>query len=156
MRKMLAVVVLPLLFAVTSFAGDDLGGADLAAAGSVASLSRVVGVITSPGVSSPVAGIASGTTPWTTTSGSITVHSTGAVAFSVPGLVLVGGDSSGTLGKVAKVKGTLVCNPGYVSSSRNRHTCDSAQPSRKRQLCWDSHEFLAFDVYSVVPHSCCA
>jgi hypothetical protein len=107
MKKALAVVVLPLLFAVASFAGDDLAAGD-----NVVSWSRLVGVITSPMVSNPVAKIASGTTPWTTSSGSATIHGTGATVFAVRGLVLVGGDFSGTPGMVTKVKGTLVCNPG--------------------------------------------
>jgi hypothetical protein len=112
MKKALAVVVLPLLFAAVSFAEEDFAGEDVAASGSVVTWSRVVGVITSPGISSKVAGFNSGTTPWTATNGSITVHSTGQVAFSVQGLVLVGGDASGTPGPVTSVKGTLVCNAG--------------------------------------------
>jgi hypothetical protein len=84
----------------------------------VAHWSRLVGVITSPGVSNKVAGIDSGTTPWTVTNGSATVNgSTGTAAFSVQGLVLVGGDASGTPGKVTMVKGTLVCNPGTSSQA---------------------------------------
>ena len=37
---------------------------------------------------------------------------TGRIAFNVAGLVLNGGNASGTPGPVASVKGTLVCNPG--------------------------------------------
>jgi hypothetical protein len=118
MKKVLAVVVLPLLFAIASFAGDDLAQDDLAGSATVAHWSRLVGVITSPGVSNTVAGIASGTTPWTTTNGSATVNFSAATAvFSVQGLVLVGGNSSGTPGKVTSVKGTLVCNPGTSSQA---------------------------------------
>jgi hypothetical protein len=118
MKKALAVVVLPVLFAVASFAGDEFAGDDLAGSFSVAHWSRLVGVITSPGVSSTVAGIMSGTTPWTTTNGSATVNfSAGTATFSVQGLVLVGGDTSGTPGKVTMVKGTLVCNPGTSSQT---------------------------------------
>src|SRR3974377_510090 len=80
MKKMLAVVVLLLSFAVASFAGDN-----------AVSWSRVVGVITSPGVSNLAAGIPSGTTPWTTSDGSVTVDSTGGVAVLVEGLGLRGG-----------------------------------------------------------------
>ena len=118
MKKALAVVVLPLLFAVASFAGDDFPGDDLAASPSVAHWSRLVGVITAPGLSNTVAGIASGTTPWTTTNGSATVNfSAGTATFSVQGLVLVGGNSSGTPGMVKMVKGTLVCNPATSSQT---------------------------------------
>jgi hypothetical protein len=74
---------------------------------------RIVGVITAQGVSNPVAGIASGTTPWTTTKGAAAVDLTnGEAAFFVRGLVLVGGDTSGTPGPVTSVQGALVCNPG--------------------------------------------
>jgi hypothetical protein len=74
---------------------------------------RIVGVITAQGVSNPVAGIASGTTPWTTTIGAAAVDLTnGEAAFFVQGLVLVGGDTSGTPGPVKSVKGALVCNAG--------------------------------------------
>jgi hypothetical protein len=74
--------------------------------------SRIVGVITAPGTSNTVAGIKSGG-PWTATAGAATVNlGTGGVAFYVEGLVLVGGDNTGTPGPVKSVKGTLVCNPG--------------------------------------------
>ena len=112
MRKVFAVVVLPLLFATASFAGEDLAGGD-----SAVTWSRIVGVITSPGVSNPVAGIASGGLPWTTSDGSATVDSAGGVVFSVSGLVLVGGNASGTPGPVTSVKGTLVCNPGLTTQA---------------------------------------
>lgn len=108
MKKVLAVGALPLLFAIASLAGENF----LPQNNNVISWARLVGVITGPGASNTVAGIASGTTPWTTSSGSAIVHSTGQAAFSITGLVLVGGDSSGTPGKVTSVKGTLVCNPG--------------------------------------------
>jgi hypothetical protein len=74
---------------------------------------RIAGVITAEGVSNPVAGIASGTTPWTTTVGAAAVDLTnGEAAFIVEGLVLDGGDTTGTPGPVKTVKGALVCNPG--------------------------------------------
>jgi hypothetical protein len=74
---------------------------------------RIAGLITAPGVSTPVAGIASGTTPWTTTVGEAAVDLTnGEAAFIVYGLVLDGGDATGTTGPVKSVKGALVCNPG--------------------------------------------
>jgi hypothetical protein len=74
---------------------------------------RIAGLITAQGASNPVAGIASGTTPWTTTVGAATVDLTnGGVAFYVSGLVLDGGDTSGTPGIVTTVKGALVCNTG--------------------------------------------
>lgn len=73
---------------------------------------RIVGVITAPGTSNTVAGITSGG-PWTASAGAATVNlTTGWITFFVEGLVLVGGNNSGTPGPVTSVKGTLVCNPG--------------------------------------------
>jgi hypothetical protein len=100
-------MLLPLLFATVSFAGDD----------TVVRWNRIVGVITAPGVSNTVAGIKSGG-PWTVAEGSALVDiSKGEAAFFVEGLVLVGGDSSGTPGPVTSVKGTLICNPGTASQA---------------------------------------
>ena len=94
-------VMLPLLFATASFAQSNTVW------------HRTVGVITAPGVANPVAGIASGGLPWTASGGTVTVNlATGAVAFVVDGLVLVGGNASGTPGGVTSVRGTLVCDPG--------------------------------------------
>jgi len=99
--KKVVKVMLPLLFAATSFAQTN------------ATWLRIVGVITAPQVSNPVAGIASGGMPWTTSGGTATVNFTnGTVAFVVEGLVLVGGNASGTPDGVTSVKGTLVCDPG--------------------------------------------
>jgi len=114
MRKVFAVALLALPFAITSFAQTNFAQTDSAqpALGTVATWSNLAGVITSPGVSNKVGGIGSGTTPWTTSGGSATVTSAGTAAFAVKGLVLDGGNSSGTPGAVTSVKGTLVCNPG--------------------------------------------
>jgi hypothetical protein len=77
-----------------------------------ASWRRFVGVITAPGTSNTVAGITSGG-PWTATAGSAYVDlTTGGTAFFVEGLVLVGGNDTGTPGPVTSVEGTLVCNAG--------------------------------------------
>jgi len=71
------------------------------------------GVITAPGVDNPVSQIHSGAGPWTTRDGSARVNlETGNGSFEVEGLVLNGGNASGTAGAVATVMGTLVCNPG--------------------------------------------
>jgi len=99
--KIVVRLMLPLLFAAASFAQSNTVW------------HRIVGVITAPGVSNPVAGIASGGLPWTTSGGTVTVNlTTGAVAFAVEGLVLVGGNATGTPGGVTSVRGTLVCDPG--------------------------------------------
>jgi hypothetical protein len=99
--KKVVKTMLPLLFAAVSFAQ------------STTVWHRIVGVITAPGVQNPVAGINSGGLPWTTSGGNATVNFTdGTVTFVVEGLVLVGGNASGTRAGVAEVKGTLVCDPG--------------------------------------------
>jgi hypothetical protein len=60
-----------------------------------------------------VAGISAGTLPWVTRGGSAHVDlTTGDGSFDVEGLVLVGGNASGTTGPINSVVGTLVCNPG--------------------------------------------
>jgi hypothetical protein len=71
------------------------------------------GVITAPGVDNPVGQIHSGAGPWTARNGSARVNlTTGSGSFDVEGLVLNGGNASGTPGAVTIVVGTLVCNPG--------------------------------------------
>ena len=109
MKKLFAMSFL-LLFASTSFAD---GNGD-----SVALWKSVVGVITSPGVDNPVDGISSGTLPWTVTAGRASVDlDTGAASFDVDGLVLNGGNATGTPGPIQQVVGTLVCNPGTADKA---------------------------------------
>jgi len=85
----------------------------------------IKGVITAPGIDNPVGvvttddgtivnpGISAGTLPWTTTQGRAAVDlQTGAAAFEVVGLVLNGGNASGSTGRVDQVEGTLICNTG--------------------------------------------
>ncbi|MBV9398316.1 MAG: hypothetical protein JO062_10080 [Bryobacterales bacterium] len=99
--KKVVTVMLPFLFAAVSFGQNNV------------TWLRIVGVITAPGVQNPVAGIASGGLPWTASGGTVTVNLTeGTVGFVVEGLVLVGGNASGTPGGVTSVKGTLVCAAG--------------------------------------------
>ena len=55
--------------------------------------------------------VAGGPTPWSTLDGHATVDlSKNKITFDVRGLVLAGGNSIGTPGAVAQVKGTLVCD----------------------------------------------
>jgi hypothetical protein len=122
MKKIFAVGVLALPFAITAFAQTNFVQTDSAQTisaqtGTVVSWSNLAGVITSPGISNKVAGIGSGTTPWTTSGGSATITSTGEATFTVEGLVLDGGNTSGTPGPVNSVKGTLVCNPGAADQA---------------------------------------
>ena len=60
-----------------------------------------------------VAGINPATTPWSTTGGRARVNlSTGHVSFDVEGLVLNGGNATGTPGGVDQVEGSLICDAG--------------------------------------------
>jgi hypothetical protein len=116
------------------------GGAAIVAAhenDSVVSWSNIVGVITAPGIDNPVAvvtddqgtllgQIRSGTLPWVTRSGSARVDLlTGAVQFSVRGLVLIGGNASGTAGPINQIEGTLVCNPGSTDANQPQAVLDT-------------------------------
>ena len=83
---------------------------------------RVVGVITAPGVDNPV-GVApnqihSGAGPWTTRGGSAHINlNSGEGSFEVEGLVLNGGNASGTPGPINTVVGTFVCNAGTATQA---------------------------------------
>jgi hypothetical protein len=111
MRKAYALLLLLPLFlttAVFAWDGDE----------TTVRWERIAGNINDPGTSNPVAGIPSGGLPWTTTGGRARVNlTTGQIAFNVTGLVLNGGNASGTPDGVANVKGTLVCNPGTPAQS---------------------------------------
>src|SRR5262249_12685205 len=116
-------------------------GSPLAAAGSnndsVVTWKNIVDVITAPGIDNPVAvttdqqgtvlnQIHSGTLPWVTRSGFARVDlTTGEVQFSVEGLVLNGGNSTGTSGPINQVTGTLVCNPGSVDLNQPQALVDT-------------------------------
>jgi hypothetical protein len=76
------------------------------------------GVISAPGVDNMVGQIRSGAVPWTARGGSARIDlTTGSGSFEVEGLVMNGGNSSGTPGAVASVMGTLVCNAGSPSGT---------------------------------------
>ena len=83
---------------------------------------RIVGIITAPGTDNPV-GVApnqihGGAGPWTTRSGSARVNLlSGEGSFEVEGLVLNGGNFSGTPGPINSVVGTLVCNAGTTTQA---------------------------------------
>src|SRR5260370_18178046 len=60
-----------------------------------------------------VGGINPGTTPWSTGGGRARVNlATGHVSFDVDGLVLNGGNATGTPGPVDQVEGSLICDAG--------------------------------------------
>lgn len=76
------------------------------------------GVISAPGVDNLVGQIRSGAGPWTARGGGARIDlSTGNGSFEVEGLVMNGGNASGTPGAVANVMGTLVCNAGSPSGT---------------------------------------
>jgi hypothetical protein len=106
--------------------------------GSIVSWRNIVGVITAPGIDNPVAiitdadgdkvlsQISSGTLPWKTRSGTARVDLTsGHVEFSVRGLVLVGGNTTGTANPINQVIGTLVCNPGSADQAQPQAIIDT-------------------------------
>lgn len=105
MKKVLAVLLPLMLCAAAAFALD--------LDDSVVRWRTIVGVITTPGVDNPVAGIHAGATAWTVRSGRASVDlQTGATAFEVEGLVINGTNSTGARGPISAVTGTLVCNAG--------------------------------------------
>jgi hypothetical protein len=104
---------------------------------SVVTWRNIAGVITAPGIDNPVAvttdqnnhvlsQIHSGTLPWVTRSGFASVDlTTGEVTFAVSGLVLDGGNATGTAGPINQVTGTLICNPGSTDANRRQRVIDT-------------------------------
>ena len=89
---------------------------------SVVRWNRIVGDITAPGIDNPIGAapnqIHSAPGPWTTRGGSAHVNLlNGEGSFDVDGLVLNGGNASGTPGGVTSVVGTLVCNAGAANQA---------------------------------------
>jgi len=140
------------------------GGAAIAVGqdrGSVVSWSNIVGVITAPGVDNPVGGILegpnvlnqihSGTLPWATRSGSASVDlTTGSVRFDVQGLVLIGGNATGTPGPINEIVGTLVCNPGNGSFFQGQVVLDTPPVT----LSESGNARFEGDLTASVPSSC--
>jgi hypothetical protein len=114
MNKILSLALLLAPAALFAQQADD----------SVVQWERIVGVITAPNVDNPVAGISAGAGPWTTRDGHVRIDLlTGRASFDVEGLVLVGGNASGTPGPVSTLTGTLVCNTG----TSNQQIIDTAE-----------------------------
>jgi len=125
----------------TALAIALLGGASLLAVehsiDSVVMWRNIAGVITAPGVDNPVAIVAddrqnvvsqihSGTLPWVTRGGTARVNlMNGSIEFSVTGLVIVGGNASGTAGPINQVIGTVVCNPGSAVANKPQVILDT-------------------------------
>jgi len=105
MKKKVLAVLLPLaLCASAIFASHDDDA--------VVRWKTIVGNITVSN-NDAVGGINPGTTPWSTVGGRARVNlATGHVSFDVEGLVLNGGNASGTAGRVDQVEGSLICDAG--------------------------------------------
>src|SRR5260370_19536532 len=100
MKKMLALFAV-LCCAVGVFAQDP-----------VVRWKTIVGNITVSN-NDAVGGINPGTTPWSTLGGRASVNlATGYVSFDVDGLVLNGGNATGTPDGVDQVEGSLICDAG--------------------------------------------
>jgi hypothetical protein len=110
MKKALAVLLPLALCATSAFAWAENA--------SVVRWASIVGVITAPAVDNPVAGVKAGAGPWSVRSGHARVNlSNGNTTFDVDGLVLNGGNSTGTPGPVTAVTGTLICGAGTTTQS---------------------------------------
>src|SRR6202171_95509 len=102
MKKMLALFVV-LCCEVGAFASDN---------DAVVRWKIIVGNITVSN-NDAVGGINPGTTPWSTLGGRASVNlATGNVSFDVDGLVLNGGNATGTRSGVDQVEGSLICDAG--------------------------------------------
>src|ERR1700731_1149635 len=107
MKKMLALLAV-LCCAVGAFALDD---------DAVVQWKTIVGNITVSN-NDAVGGINPGTTPWSTLGGRASVNlATGHVSFDVDGLVLNGGDATGTPDGVDQVEGSLICDAGKADQT---------------------------------------
>jgi len=105
MTKACAVLlaVLSVSLAASAFAGEDNNNVRW---------DQIVGNITVSD-NDAVGGILPGTTPWSTVRGRATVNlATGRVSFDVDGLVLNGGNATGTPDGVDQVEGSLICDAG--------------------------------------------
>jgi hypothetical protein len=108
----------------------------------------IEGVITASGVDNPIGQIHSGAGPWTTRGGSARINlNTGDGSFEVEGLVLNGGNATGTPGPVANVMGTLVCNPGNSGGS-----AETAIDTPAANLSSEGNAELSFKI--IVPAAC--
>ena len=109
MKKLLFVFVPIALSAAAAFGLEN---------GTSVKWNGIAGVITAPAVDNPVGTIHGGAGPWSVRSGRVHVNlSNGFTSFEVDGLVLNGGNSSGTPGAITAVRGTLVCNSGGTAQT---------------------------------------
>jgi hypothetical protein len=95
----------------TGFASAGLADSDR----DVVSWKRIIGIVQAGNL---VFDITGGGQPWSTLGGEARVNlRTGKVEFDVRGLVLAGGNTIGTPGAIAQVKGTIACGAGAVNQS---------------------------------------
>jgi len=107
MKKACAVLLamLSVSLPASAFAGEDNDNNNVR-------WQNIVGNITVSN-DDAVGGINPGTTPWSTVGGRARVNlATGSVSFDVDGLVLNGGNATGTPGGVDQVEGSLICDAG--------------------------------------------
>jgi hypothetical protein len=103
MKKMLALLAVAFASSTFAFGNDD----------AVVRWKTIDGNITVSN-NDAVGGVNPGTTPWSTLGGRARVNlATGHVSFDVEGLVLNGGNASGTVGGVHTVEGSLICDAGH-------------------------------------------
>ena len=113
MKKVVSVVLLSLMTAATVVA-QSVGNIS----SNVVFWRAINGVITAPLVSNMVGGIDSGKSPWTTTGGFALVDlNTGAVTFHVEGLVINGGNASGSSPTVVETSSVALSAQGNASFS---------------------------------------
>src|SRR5260370_27150987 len=106
MKKMLALLAV-LCSATAAFAQND----------AVVRWKTIVGNITVSN-NDALGGINPATTPWSTVGGRARVNlATGHASFDVDGLVLNGGNATGTPGGVDQVEGSLICDAGKADQT---------------------------------------
>ena len=111
MKKVCAMLcgVLSVLSLASAFAGEDNNNNNN---NNNVRWQNIVGNITVSN-NDAVGGINPGTTPWSTVDGRARVNlATGHVSFDVEGLVLNGGNATGTPDGVDQVEGSLICDAG--------------------------------------------
>jgi hypothetical protein len=115
MKKACAVLLAVLSVSLLASAFADEDNVVSSQTNKVVSWQTIVGNITVSN-NDAVAGINPGTTPWSTVGGRARVDlATGRVSFDVDGLVLNGGNATGTPGGVNQVEGSLICGAGQAN-----------------------------------------
>ncbi len=117
----------PLLAAGLALAAAITGQNALAGSGDNLRWQSIIGIIQANSVVGSGTGAVTGAPgPWSALNGHVNVDLvTGEVNFDVRGLVLAAGNSIGTPGPVAQVKGTLVCDTDGSASGGNSVLVDT-------------------------------